>query len=321
MRRSIMVTSASSSIARRRTAGKRSLRPTYPPKPEGYEEYDLWGRRSSGAPRASGPSSRRSPTSQASSGAERSPAACSAPPIMGRVWQMLRSLWDHPKRSEWNGGGADLPGIHSICRRSAQFPSASGSQSRPAASGSPEMPARLGRSAARACVPIHVPPERRTIPIAQDVHCLAQCPAAPERMWVQHHNGIFVSSDEGRTSPRSPASSRRPSAFRSSCIPTIPTPPGSFPKSRTRSASRATAAGGDAHSRRRQHFRVPVNGLPQSHAYDVVYRHALALDDTGERLAFGSTTGGLWVSEDLGDQLDVCHAHSAANLRRALRMT
>ena len=46
---------------------------------------------------------------------------------------------------------------------------------------------------------------------------------------------------------------------------------------------------------------VLSKGLPQSHAYDVVYRHALALDETGERLAFGSTTGGLWVSENQGD--------------------
>jgi len=34
-------------------------------------------------------------------------------------------------------------------------------------------------------------------------------------------------------------------------------------------------------------------GLPQQHAYDVVYRHALSVDETGDRLAFGSTTGGL----------------------------
>jgi hypothetical protein len=32
-----------------------------------------------------------------------------------------------------------------------------------------------------------------------------------------------------------------------------------------------------------------------------VYRHALAVDETGDRLAFGSTTGNLWVSEDAGD--------------------
>ena len=48
-------------------------------------------------------------------------------------------------------------------------------------------------------------------------------------------------------------------------------------------------------------FEVLRNGLPQRHAYDLVWRHALAIDASGERLAFGSTTGGLWISEDCGD--------------------
>ncbi|HEX9785720.1 MAG TPA: hypothetical protein VGA56_23685, partial [Opitutaceae bacterium] len=39
-------------------------------------------------------------------------------------------------------------------------------------------------------------------------------------------------------------------------------------------------------------------GLPQENAYDVVYRHAL--DISGDRLAFGSTTGNLYVSENRG---------------------
>ena len=33
----------------------------------------------------------------------------------GQSWEMVRSLWEHPKRKQWMGGGADLPGIHSIC--------------------------------------------------------------------------------------------------------------------------------------------------------------------------------------------------------------
>jgi hypothetical protein len=41
--------------------------------------------------------------------------------------------------------------------------------------------------------------------------------------------------------------------------------------------------------------------LPQEHAYDLVYRHALDVDESGNRLAFGSTTGSLWLSEDAGD--------------------
>ena len=44
-----------------------------------------------------------------------------------------------------------------------------------------------------------------------------------------------------------------------------------------------------------------TQGLPQVDAYDIVFRHALDVDETGQRLAFGSTTGSLWVSEDQGD--------------------
>jgi hypothetical protein len=56
-------------------------------------------------------------------------------------------------------------------------------------------------------------------------------------------------------------------------------------------------------------FDILSDGLPQTHAYDIVYRHALAIDDAGERLAIGSTTGGLWVSETAGDRW-ACVSHS-----------
>src|SRR5690606_31552690 len=40
-------------------------------------------------------------------------------------------------------------------------------------------------------------------------------------------------------------------------------------------------------------------GLPQDCAYDVVLRHSL--DASGDRVAFGSTTGNLYLSEDRGE--------------------
>ena len=43
------------------------------------------------------------------------------------------------------------------------------------------------------------------------------------------------------------------------------------------------------------------NGLPQENAYDLVFRHALDVDDSGECVSFGSTTGSLWVSENQGE--------------------
>ena len=33
----------------------------------------------------------------------------------GETWEMDRVLWDDPRREAWFGGGADVPGIHSIC--------------------------------------------------------------------------------------------------------------------------------------------------------------------------------------------------------------
>lgn len=56
-------------------------------------------------------------------------------------------------------------------------------------------------------------------------------------------------------------------------------------------------------------FETLRRGLPQEHAYDLTYRHALDVDETGDRLAFGTTTGTLWVSEDQGDAWQTASSH------------
>jgi photosystem II stability/assembly factor-like uncharacterized protein len=48
-------------------------------------------------------------------------------------------------------------------------------------------------------------------------------------------------------------------------------------------------------------FETLDRGLPKKHAYDLVYRHGLAVDADGETLVMGSTSGGVWFSEDGGD--------------------
>lgn len=58
-----------------------------------------------------------------------------------------------------------------------------------------------------------------------------------------------------------------------------------------------------------KNFDVLRNGLPQEHAYDLVYRHGMDIDRTGERLAMGSTTGGLWYSDDQGESWQNLSAH------------
>ena len=48
-------------------------------------------------------------------------------------------------------------------------------------------------------------------------------------------------------------------------------------------------------------FETLASGLPQEQCYDIVFRHALDIDETGNRLVFGTTTGSLFISEDQGD--------------------
>ncbi len=49
--------------------------------------------------------------------------------------------------------------------------------------------------------------------------------------------------------------------------------------------------------------------LPQRDAYDLIYRHGLDVDETGTRLAMGSTTGSPWVSENGGERWHFLNAH------------
>jgi len=89
--------------------------PVYPQKPEGREEIDFWGR-----PLAW---STARIWALAAGGADQEgviwcgtlPGGLFRSADHGESWQMMRSLWDHPLRKKWNGGGADLPGLHSIC--------------------------------------------------------------------------------------------------------------------------------------------------------------------------------------------------------------
>jgi hypothetical protein len=56
-------------------------------------------------------------------------------------------------------------------------------------------------------------------------------------------------------------------------------------------------------------FEVLREGLPAEPAYDLVYRHALDIDAEGRQLAMGSTTGGLWISDNRGDSWQCISAH------------
>jgi hypothetical protein len=49
--------------------------------------------------------------------------------------------------------------------------------------------------------------------------------------------------------------------------------------------------------------------LPQGNAFDLIYRHGLSVDATGQSLAMGSTTGAVWTSDNAGDEWSLLSAH------------
>ena len=109
---------------------------------------------------------------------------------------------------------------------------------------------------------------------------------------------------------RSPASNPRRSGLPSPRIPRDPKTAWFVPA--VKDETRYPAGGQVVVTRTRdggRTFEIARDGLPQQHAYDLVYRHALDVDDTGELLAFGSTTGALWVSGDGGDSWQMASAH------------
>lgn len=217
----------------------------------------------------------------------------------GASWQLDEALWNRPERPQWNGGGYDVPGIHSICPL-------------------PDGTALVGVSCAGAWITqddgaawrqtAHgmradfMPPDQAFDPDVQDPHAIARCSAAPETLWCQHHNGIFRSTNGGARWDEviAPLSSF---GFAVAAHPHDPQTAWFVPA--VKDQCRVPVASALAVNRTRDGgatFETLRVGLPQQDCYDLVYRHGLAVDTTGNRLLMGSTTGGLWASDDAGEQ-------------------
>jgi len=226
----------------------------------------------------------------------------------GGSWRLLRSLWDLPERRQWFGGGYDFPGIHSVCvdpRDDARVLVGVSTGGVWVTEDGGESWTLRGQGLRAE----YMPPERQFDPLAQDTHRIVRCAAAPDALWAQHHNGIFRSTDGGGSWSEIKA---KPSSF-GFAVAVHPRDP--------ETAWFVPAI--------KDEFRVPVDaqlvvtrtrdsgktfeslreGLPQKHAYDLIYRHGLDVDETGEMLAMGSTTGSLWVSERQGESWSVISHH------------
>lgn len=227
----------------------------------------------------------------------------------GDSWQLVQSLWDLPARSEWFGGGYDQPGIHSITvdpRDSQQLliGISCGGVWFSGDGGKSWSHRTHGMRAA------YMPPEKAFEPNIQDPHRLVACPSQPDALWLQHHNGMFRSTDRGlnwqelenvapssfgfavAVHPKDANTAWFVPAVKDECR--VPVDQ-KMVVTRTRDGGRS--------------FESLRTGLPQQDCFDLVYRHGLDVDASGNLLVMGSTTGNLWLSEDQGDSWQLLAGH------------
>ncbi len=219
----------------------------------------------------------------------------------GESWALMRGLWDRPERAEWFGGGYDHPGIHSIC----VDPRNADRVLLGVSCGGAWMTEDAGKTWDVRCKGMYaayMPPAQRDNPAIQDPHRIVQSPSDPNVYWCQHHNGVFRSTDGAQSWHEITAIAPSTFGFAVAVHPKdadtawfvpavkdeqrVPVD-GKFVVSRTRDGGRTSE--------------ILSKGLPGAEAYDLVYRHSLDVDESGNTLALGSTTGGLWFSNDSGD--------------------
>jgi len=226
----------------------------------------------------------------------------------GGHWSHVSALWNVPEREKWFGGGYDDAGIHSISpdprdpNRVFVAISCGGVWDSPDAGESWTLHGD-------GLVAAYMPPELAGQKETQDPHRVARCAASPDTMWMQHHCGIFRSTDTGVTwtQLKLPVDDF---GFAVAAHPSDPLTAWFVPA--IKDEMRVPRDGALAVARTRdggktwESFR---SGLPQRDAFDLIYRHGLDVDATGTRLAMGSTTGSLWVSENAGEAWQLVNAH------------
>lgn len=227
----------------------------------------------------------------------------------GQTWSIVDGLWRHPSRAAWFGGGADFPGIHSVCvdtrnsQRLAVGVSCAGVWASDDGGSTWDCRAKGMRAE-------YMPPDQAYDPLVQDPHRIVRCPSAPDHLWAQHHNGVFRSTDDSAN--WSEIHDVPPSGFGFAVAvhPTDPDTAWFVPA--IKDEKRIPVSGRVVVSRTRdggRSFDVLSSGLPQHHAYDLVFRHSLDIDPTGDVLAFGSTTGSLWITNDAGNHWQTVSQH------------
>ena len=218
----------------------------------------------------------------------------------GASFSFVQSLWDHPTRDRWGQAGKDFdePGIHSVVvdprdPEHVYIGSSSAGVMETRDGGKTWEPRNKG------VVNNYLPDPHAEV--GHDPHLITCCESTPEVMWQQNHCGVYRSTDAGRTWTNvggkdgivnfgfavaaDPEDSERAWLVPATSDDKRYAVNGALCVARTDDGAKS--------------WKILREGLPQENCFDVVYRHGL--DVRGDTLAFGTTTGNLYASEDKGE--------------------
>ncbi len=218
----------------------------------------------------------------------------------GHTFALVRGLWDHPHRPQWQPGGGGLC-LHTVLvhpddpQRLLIAISAAGVY-RSDDGGS------TWRAANRGIVAGFLPADE--IPeFGQCVHKVARDAADPDRLYLQHHGGIYRSADGGDTWAAMAGIAGMDFGFPVVAHPSRPSTAYLLPlesdEYRCTPDGRCivwrTTDGGDS-------WEPLTAGLPQQAAHLTVLRDGFTTDGLGPAgLYFGTRTGQVYASVDDGD--------------------
>ncbi|GGL05824.1 glycosyl hydrolase [Sphaerisporangium melleum] len=225
----------------------------------------------------------------------------------GVTFEMVRSLWDHPHRPEWQAGFGGQA-VHTILPHPDEPSSllvamSTGGVYRSTDSGASWAPANSGIQAT--FMPDRFPE------FGQCVHKVTRDAADPERLYAQNHHGVYR-SDDGGTLWESIAEGL-PSDFGFAIVahPTRPDVVYNFPL-----AADAMRFPPDARCRvyRSQDagksWEALSDGLPSEPFYPSVLRDAMCADDADPAgVYFGTRSGEVYASRDEGDSWTLVASH------------
>lgn len=220
----------------------------------------------------------------------------------GESWELVRSLWDHPTRPDWQPGGGGLC-LHSIC----PWP------------GEPDKLA-LGISAAgvwltndgcatwtqgnKGIVPGYMPEEQRGNTMQLCIHHIERAPSQPETLYMQFHGGVYRSDDAGESWNDIGVASGLPVEFGFPIAIDPADPDRAFIVPLKADLDRVTPEGRVTVYETRDRgasWEARTDGLPQDDAYLTILRQAFTYDrNSPVGLYFGATSGDLYSSGDAG---------------------